>query len=337
MLYKKNGDEMKRTVISIFAIMLLFSSAFSLDTIKVKGNKFVNSNEETVIFRGVNSSDPDKLEKEGMWNEKYFKAVAEWGSNVIRFPVHPRAWRQRTPEQYMQLLDRGVELAKQNNLYVIIDWHSIGNLRQQMFQDPGYETTLDETFEFWRTISKHYSKEPAVAFYELYNEPTITGNRFGNMTWEQWKEIQQNMIQVIRAWDKKTICLAAGFNWAYDLTPVKDSPLTGDNIAYVSHPYPQKREQPWEEKWEADWGFVADHYPVILTEIGFCLENEKGAHIPVISTEDYGKAITAYTEKKGISWVAWVFDTKWAPMLIWDWDFTPTTQGKFFKDYLQSN
>ena len=23
-------------------------------------------------------------------------------------------------------------------------------------------------------------------------------------------------------------------------------------------------------------------------------------------------------------------------MLIWDWDFTPTTQGTFFKNYLQS-
>ena len=39
--------------------------------------------------------------------------------------------------------------------------------------------------------------------------------------------------------------------------------------------------------------------------------------------------------KKGISFTVWCFDPNWAPMLFSDWDFTPTTQGRFFKDYLQ--
>ena len=98
-----------------------------------------------------------------------------------------------------------------------------------------------------------------------------------------------------------------------------------------------KREQPWEEQWEADFGFVADKYPVICTEIGFCLEHEKGAHIPVISTDVYGKHITEYFEKKGISFTVWCFDVDWSPTLIEDWEtFTPTTQGRFFKNYLQN-
>jgi len=75
---------------------------------------------------------------------------------------------------------------------------------------------------------------------------------------------------------------------------------------------------------------------VVLTEIGFCLAGEKGEHVPVISTEAYGPAITRYCEQKGISWVAWVFDPNWAPMMFSDWDFTPTTQGKFFKEYWQA-
>ena len=44
---------------------------------------------------------------------------------------------------------------------------------------------------------------------------------------------------------------------------------------------------------------------------------------------------TRYFEQKGISFTVWCFDTSWAPMLISDWDFTPTTQGRFFKAYLQ--
>ena len=96
-----------------------------------------------------------------------------------------------------------------------------------------------------------------------------------------------------------------------------------------------KRPEPWEEKWEKDFGYVADTYPVICTEIGYCLENERGAHVPVMSTDVYGEHITKYFEKKGISFTVWCFDTSWAPMLISDWDFTPTTQGRFFKAYLQ--
>lgn len=88
------------------------------------------------------------------------------------------------------------------------------------------------------------------------------------------------------------------------------------------------------EKWPTDWGFVAEKYPVVLTEIGFCGAEEQGAHVPVISDESYGEAITKYTAERGISWVGWVFDDRWAPRMFSDWNFTPTRQGKYFKKVL---
>jgi hypothetical protein len=324
-----------KTLIGVL-LMTVTTSLFALDPISIDGKNFVNAKGETVIFRGMNTADPDKLEKEEMWSDILFKEIADWGSNIIRFPVHPRAWRERGVEKYLELLDAGIELANKHNMHVIIDWHSIGNLGQEKFQNPMYDTTIDETIEFWRTMAKRYKDEPAVAMYEIYNEPTVTGDRFGDMSWPEWKALQEKIIKEIRAIDDKKIVLCAGFNWAYDLTVVKDAPIDDKFVAYVSHPYPQKRQRPWEEQWEADWGFAADTYPVILTEIGFCLEDERGAHMPVIDDGAYGKAITDYTEKKGISWVGWVFDTSWSPMMVWDWDFTPTTQGAFFKAYLQS-
>jgi hypothetical protein len=96
-----------------------------------------------------------------------------------------------------------------------------------------------------------------------------------------------------------------------------------------------KREKPWPAKWTEDWGFAAKKYPLILTEIGFCGPDEKGAHVPVISDESYGDAITAYCAERGISYTVWVFDPQWAPMLIEDWNFTPTRQGRYFKKALQ--
>lgn len=97
--------------------------------------------------------------------------------------------------------------------------------------------------------------------------------------------------------------MVAGSNWAYDLTEVAENPIAAEGIAYVSHPYPMKHEKPWEDKWTKDWDFVAEKYPLILTEIGFSGPDEKGALVPVISDESYGSAITNYCDDHGISYV----------------------------------
>ncbi len=303
----------------------------SLSWIKVEGNRFVNEQGKTMIFQGLNSSDPDKLERSGHWNAEYFEQIKSWGANLVRFPVHPRAWRERGKSTYLQLLDEGIRLAEAEGLYVIIDWHSIGNLRSELFQNDGYITNRGETFEFWRTMALRYGNNPTVAFFEFYNEPTLASGRFGLCTWPEWREIMEELIVIVRANGAKNIPLIAGFNWAYDLMDVKNDPIKFPGVAYVSHPYPQKRERPWEPQWEKDWGFVADQYPVVLTEIGFCGPDARGAHIPVISDPSYVDLITKYCRKKGISWVVWVFDPNWSPMLIEDWTFKPTEAGQYWK------
>lgn len=317
------------------AFILQAQSVDKLSQVSVKGNKFVTANGKPIVFRGLNTSDPDKLEKEGHWNERHFEEMKNWGANIVRFPVHPRAWRSRGEEEYLKLLDNGVAMAAEQGMYVIIDWHSIGNLKNEMYQSEGYETTLKETFEFWRTMSEHFKGNTTVAFFELYNEPTVMKGKLGSASWEQWKQIMEEMILIIRSNGSTAVPLVAGFNWAYDLTEVAKNPIDAEGIGYVSHPYPQKREKPWESKWTEDWGYVADKYPLILTEIGFCGADDRGAHVPVISDESYGDAITAYTDSRGISYVVWVFDPHWSPMLFSDWDYTPTRQGRYFKKAMQ--
>ena len=291
----------------------------------------------------MDTSDPDKLDNEGNWDKSYFEEMKKWGANLVRFPVHPRAWNKRGKEDYLKLLDDGIKWAGELGMYVIIDWHSIGNLRTEMYQGNTttdnvnmYDTTQKQTFDFWRTIANKYGENTTVAFYEIFNEPTTYHGQLGSITWDQWKELNKEMIGIIRNNGGKGIPLVAGFNWAYDLTPVKESPLEVEGIAYVSHPYPQKREKPWEEKWTNDWGFVKEKYPLILTEIGFCGPNDRGAHIPVISDESYGDAITTYCDDNEISYMIWVFDNSWAPQLFEDWNYTPSRQGKYFKKKLQS-
>jgi len=311
------------------------STSMALSRVEVKGNQFVVDGNTPIIFRGLNTSDPDKLQKDGHWDGAYFREMKNWGANIVRFPIHPRAWRERGQDEYLRLLDMGIEWAAELELYVILDWHIIGNLKEAKFQHEMYNTTLEETRDFWRTMAKRYKDNTAVAFFELYNEPTVSGDRFGECTWAELKVIYEELIDIIRAEGCRAIPMVAGFNWAYDLTEAMNDPVNAEGIGYISHPYPQKRDKPWEPKWTADWGAAADKYPLMLTEIGFCGEDDRGAHIPVISDESYGDAITQYAAERGISWVVWVFDPNWSPMLFEDWSFAPTRQGRYFKTVLQ--
>jgi aryl-phospho-beta-D-glucosidase BglC (GH1 family) len=298
------------------------ANAKKLPLIAVKGNHFVDPDGKTVLFRGLAISDPDKIESQGHWNREHFVKVKEMGTKIVRIPIHPVAWRGRTPAGYLKLLDQAVEWCTDLDMYVDLDWHSIGNLTTGLFQDPMYDTSLQETYNFWRTVARHYAGHNTVVFYELFNEPTTYGGQLGPVVWSEWKKIQEDLIGIIRAANPQAIVLVAGFDWAYDLTPLREAPIAAENIAYVTHPYAHKRQQPWEPKWEEDFGFAAGKWPVVATEFG-------GA-----ASEGYGHAIYQYFERKGISWIVWCFDPQWGPALLKDWDYNLTPSGEYARQMM---
>ena len=298
-----------------------------LPLIKVQGNKFVDPEGKTVLFKGVAISDPDKIEVQGHWNKAHFEQIKEMGALIVRIPVHPVAWRERTPEKYLELLDQAVEWCTDLGMYVMIDWHSIGNLGMEIFQNPMYNTSKQETYQFWRTIAQHFKGNNTVAFYEIFNEPTTYRGQLGSMSWSEWKKINENVIELIRAFDTETIPLVAGFDWAYDLTPIINEPINAQGIGYVTHPYENKRSQPWEPKWEENFGFAASQYPIVATEFGFGLRPGQ-----TMDENSYAPRIIKYLEGKGISWVCWVFDPEWGPQLLKSWNpYELTQSGEFFK------
>ena len=298
-----------------------------LPLIKVMGNKFVNPKGDTILFRGLSISDPDKIDLQGHWNKIHFEKVKEMGAMIVRIPVHPIAWRERTAEKYLELLDQAVEWCTDLGMYVMIDWHSIGNLEMELFQNPMYITSKQETYQFWRTIAQHFNGNNTVAFYEIFNEPTTFRGQLGTITWSEWKKINENIIDLIRSFDTEKIPLVAGFDWAYDLTPIIIDPIKAECIGYVSHPYEYKRSQPWEPKWEENFGFAAGKYPVVVTEFGFGVGPGQ-----TVGADHYGNRIIKYLEGKSISWICWVFDPEWGPNMLKSLDqYELNESGKFFK------
>lgn len=306
-----------------------------LDALRVDGSRFVDSAGQTLILQGVNISDPDKLEKNGRYNRRHFEVIQEWGANVVRVPVHPTAWRSRGKQEYLELLDRAVIWATELDLYLIIDWHSIGNLVTELFQHPMYDTTRRETFDFWRSVAFRYRDVPTVAFYELFNEPTERRGLLGRAPWGAWKAMNEEIVSIIAAHDARQIPLVAGFDYAYDLGPIAQQPIERQGIGYVSHPYPGKAKAQYELGWDKAFGFAAKQYPLFITEMGYMAQGDPGAHSPAIDDDGtYGKRMTDYLAKLGASWTAWCFDPDWPPQLISDWSYTPTPSGEHFRQVM---
>lgn len=312
-------------------LILPASAAAELPRLAVDGNRFVNPGGETVVLRGVSFADPADLAERGVWNRKMFEKAAAWNCNLIRIPVHPTWLRREGLPQYLEWLDQSIAWAGELGMYVIIDWHTIGNPRTELFFRDIYETSMKETLDFWRVIADRYRGNPVAAFYEIWNEPTSINGRLGRLTWAQHKAEMEEIIYLIYAHDREVIPLVGGLDWAFDISYALNDPIDAPGIGYVTHPYPQKRPEPWGPQWDKAFGDVAAKYPVVATEFGFMAADDRGAHNPVISDERYGHAIIDYFEKHGISWTAWVFDVNWTPNLLLDWDYTPSVQGKLFR------
>ena len=215
---------------AVLALLLAISCSSGSGWVTVKGNKFVGPDGNELVFRGLCFSDPVKLIRDGQWNERYFAEAAAWGANVVRFAVHPANLNAMGWEETFAAMDQGIAWAKQHGMYIIMDWHSIGNLKDELYTSPMYNTTKAETFKFWRTVARRYKDEPAVALYELFNEPTVTAPEVGDCTWTEWRELQEQIIDTVRTYNPRAVCLCAGFNWAYDLTPVAAEPVQRENI-----------------------------------------------------------------------------------------------------------
>jgi hypothetical protein len=59
--------------------------------------------------------------------------------------------------------------------------------------------------------------DKTVACFELFNEPTVQGGQLGVCSWQEWKEMNEEMIVIIRANGSKAIPLVAGGRQTVDL------------------------------------------------------------------------------------------------------------------------
>lgn len=283
-------------------------------------------------------------------------ATTEWKANVIRLPVKNNFWFGRGPWQkkgegglaYRKIVDQAVEHAVAHGAYLVLDLHTFG-------------APMAEHVEFWKDAATRYKNHPAVLF-DLFNEPhgiswkiwrdggDLKGpdNKVGDVNPVENNEVQdeeisvgmQALVDAVRSTGARNIVIAGGLDWSYTLAGVlKGFALDdrgGNGIMYSHHNYP------WKKGWQQAVVDVAAKYPIFVGEVG-C--PEKWADFSFIKEgERYEKLgpgcewpadMLGLIQKYKLNWTGFSFHPKCGPMVISDWNYTPTPYwGVYVKEAL---
>jgi aryl-phospho-beta-D-glucosidase BglC (GH1 family) len=293
--------------------------------LQVSGNQIVNANGSIVLLKGLMPPDSARLHSENKFSQNFFIGMSETGANVIRIPVHPENW-VKDKDYLWRYLDPIVAWAGESNMYVIIDWHYIGNVATGAGSEmPDIAIKpKDLTLEFWQLTARYFRDVPNVIF-EIFNEPQSIGV-------DEWRSNAVEIIQAIREQGASQLVIVGGIDYGKDLSWVINHPIDDKNIAYASHIYPVHASSQWYYL----FGTVAEKYPVIITEWGFMDENRNTTQSYLAGNRTtYGEPFLEYLNARGIGWIACWYDDKWEPAMFTESWKGYTRYGEFVMQQLK--
>lgn len=257
----------------------------------VEGTKLMGSNGEEVQLRGISTHGiawfPDYI------NEECFRQLRnEWNVNVVRLALYTAEYNGYCTggdREYLKSLVRnGVNYAKEQDMYVIVDWH--------ILSDSNPNTYLNEAKEFFQDISAEYADSNHI-IYEICNEPN------GGTTWQDIKSYAKEVIGVIRANDEDAVILVGTPNWSQYVDQAAADPITEyNNLMYTLHFYAATHTDDLRNKMVSA---IESGLPIFVSEYGICDASGSGA-----INEEQANLWVEQMDHYGISYVAWNMSNK---------------------------
>jgi endoglucanase len=283
---------------------------------------------------------------DGNFADVDYNRIKAWKVSAVRIPLSQAGWLGRSCDAatYMRSVDAAVAKANARGMYAIVDlhWSDVsGRAPCDANCVTGQQPMPDaHSIVFWRQVAARYANRPGVIF-DLYNEP------YG-VSWSCWRNggcsVQsaatanggtrvsytvagmQQLLDTIRGQGANNLVLAAGLDWAYDLSGIGSGyALSGANVAYDTHVYTKFHSTAAD--WDAHFGFLAATKPVTATEFG---SNDCSTNVTT--------PLLNYFQAKSMSWTIWSWNNPGScqqPSLLSNMDGTPLAgQGQLIHDRL---
>lgn len=304
--------------------------------LSVTGTNIVDKDGKPFQLRGISTHGINWDVGYPYVNQDAFRELRDqWGVNAVRLAMYTVEYNGYTTvddngkQNLKNIVNNGVEYAKNLGMYAIIDWH--------ILSDGNPQTNKEEAKKFFNEISAKY-KDYNNVLYEICNEPN-------GCSWEDIKSYANEIIPIIRANDPDAIIIVGTPTWSQlgmegHTNEVADNPLTGySNIVYSLHFYCAEWAHTQYLPAKVDYA-VSKGLPILVSEFGVSAANGSDA---VNTTQ--GQAWLEKLDNYNIGYFCWSLSNKnETSALIANWcsktsgwsDNELSDAGKFIKsEYLK--
>ena len=189
-----------------------------------------------------------ELYRENYIAERDFAMVRRFGMNVVRIPfnytlIEDDAQPFQLKEDGVRWLDRAIQLARRQRLYVILDMHgvpggqSVDHTTGRAGQNRLYsdETCQKRLAWLWQTLAERYRDNETIAMYDLINEPF--GDYSTNSHLDKLVHVVDQVYKAVRSVDTNHIIVIPGARQGIEF--YGDPKEHGwENIVFTEHYYP---------------------------------------------------------------------------------------------------
>lgn len=189
--------------------------------LQVVGDQLSDASGKAVQLRGVSTHGltwfPDYI------NAELFGQLSEdWNCDLIRLAMYSELYCGDEKEENLALMKKGIELAVEADMYVLVDWHILNDA------DPN--ENAEEAAAFFELITAEYRDCPNLIF-EICNEPN------GSTDWGDVLAYCDRVIPVIRKNMPDAVVLVGTPDYDRNLGDCLLRPLSYENVMYVLHFY----------------------------------------------------------------------------------------------------
>lgn len=253
--------------------------------LRVKGRNLVDKKGKKFQLRGVSTHGMHWGEMTPFVNKRAFRNLRdEWGANAIRLTsyVTQGGYTQGSKTLLDKNIQNGVKYAEDLGIYAVVDWH---------VHNENPNATITQAKQFFKKYAKKYANKKHV-IYEICNEPV-------NTSWPEIKKYANQIVKIIRKYDKDAIIIVGTNTWSQDVDEVaiNGGKLSQKNILYSVHFYAGTHNGWLRNKVQTalDAGT-----PIICSEFGICDASGNG-NINVAEANRWIK----FFDKNNISYFCW--------------------------------